>query len=75
MAHITNAEDTAHIPTIVKTQPFPMAAIQGAPTIAAAHEKILRQRLFSAMPPLERRGMNSVNIVVVIAKINILPMP
>ena len=40
-----------------------------------AHEKMLRMKLLAATPEEARRGMNSVSIVVAMAKISIEPMP
>ena len=72
---MTNADDNVHSPRIVNSQPFPMTAISGAPTMAPMHDKMFRHRLFSATPEDDRRGMNSVNIVVDIAKMSIDPNP
>lgn len=72
---MTTAELNVHKPTIVNTHPLEMAAIHGAPAMAATHESIFLQKLFTATPDELLLGMNSVNIVVVMAKISMLPTP
>jgi hypothetical protein len=72
---MTTAELKVHIPRIVKSQPLPIADMIGAPTTAPTHDKIFLQRLFNATPELDRRGINSVNIVVDMAKMSIEPTP
>lgn len=75
MAHITDALENAQSPRMVNSQPLPMEEISGAPTMPPTHEKMLRQRLFKATPDADRCGINSVSIVVAMAKINIEPTP
>ena len=75
IAQMTEALEKAHNPRIVKSHPFPMASISGAPTIPPAHEKQFRIRLFKATPELDFLGMNSVNMVVTMAKISMEPIP
>lgn len=52
--------DSVQMPKIVKSQPFPIAEITGAPTIAPTHENMFLTRLFNATPDDDRFGMNSV---------------
>ena len=75
MAQMTEALDNVQSPRMVNNHPLPMAAIRGAPTMAPAHDKMFRHRLFKATPEEDRRGMNSVSIVVDMAKISIDPTP
>ena len=53
IAQMTEALENAHNPRIVKSHPFPMASISGAPTIPPAHEKQFRIKLFNATPELD----------------------
>jgi hypothetical protein len=62
-------------PKIVHSQPLPIAWIKGAATIAPTQLNMLRKKLFTAIPVLAFRGINSVNIVVAMANINIDPIP
>jgi hypothetical protein len=62
-------------PKIVQTQPFPMASIKGAPTRPPTQEKMFRTKLFTAIPVLAFLGINSVNMVVAIAKTIMAPTP
>jgi hypothetical protein len=75
IAHITMLLVNAQIPRIVNSQPSPIALIVGVATIAPTHEKMLRIKLLTATPVDDFRGMNSVSIVVAIAKMIIDPMP
>ena len=67
IANITTELEKAQIPSIVNSQPFPMASIRGAPTIDPVHDMIFRIKLFNATPEEDFRGINSVNMVVTIA--------
>lgn len=62
-------------PTIVHIHPLPIALIQGAATIPKTQEKIFLTKLLTAMPVDAFRGINSVNMVVDIAKMIIDPKP
>jgi len=75
IAHITMLLANAQIPRTVNSQPSPIALITGAATIAPTHEKMFRIKLLTATPVDDFRGMNSVSIVVAIAKMIIDPMP
>lgn len=75
MAQMTEALDKAHRPRIVNSQPLPMDKISGAPTMPPVQLKMLRMKLLRATPEEDRWGMNSVNIVVAIAKMSMEPMP
>jgi len=75
MAQMTNALQSAHSPRMVNSQPLPIAAMRGAPTMAPTHDRMFRHRLFKATPEEERRGMNSVSIVVDMAKMIMEPRP
>lgn len=74
-AQMTVHEDSAQSPMMVNSQPLPIDAMMGAPTIAPMQLKMLRTRLFKATPDEDRFGINSVSIVVAIANINMLPTP
>ena len=75
IAQMTDALENVQIPRIVKSQPLPIAAISGAPTIPPIHDKMFRHRLFKATPDEDLLGMNSVSIVVAMANISIDPTP
>lgn len=60
---------------MVKSQPFPMALMIGAATMDPTQEKMFRTKLLTATPLDDFWGMNSVSMVVAMAKINIDPMP
>lgn len=75
MAQTTAHELRVQMPRMVNSQPLPMLAIRGAPMIPPMHEKMLRTKLFRATPEEERPGMNSVSMVVAMAKISMLPTP
>jgi hypothetical protein len=75
MAQMTVALDSVQIPRMVNSQPLPIAAMIGAPTMAPTQERIFRQKLFKATPDDDFRGMNSVNMVVDMANISIDPSP
>ena len=75
MAQITMLLAAATTPMMVKTQPLPIAPIQGAATAPPTAEKMLRTKLLTATPEEARFGMNSVSIVVAMAKMSIDPMP
>lgn len=75
IAQITRALDNAQSPKIVNSQPLPIDTISGAPTMLPTHEKIFRIKLFNATPDDDLRGINSVSIVVDMAKISIDPAP
>lgn len=63
------------MPKPLQSQPFPIASISGTATMAPIHENIFRTKLFKAIPLEALLGMNSVNIVEVVAKTIMLPMP
>lgn len=75
MAQTTAHELSVHIPRIVNSQPLPILAIKGAPMMPPMQEKMLRMKLLMATPEEERPGMNSVSMVVAMAKISMLPTP
>ena len=75
MAQITDALESVQSPRKVNNQPLPTAAINGAPAMAPTHDRMFRQKLFNATPEDDRRGMNSVSIVVAMAKMIMLPRP
>ena len=75
MAQITIELANAITPRPVNSQPFPMAVIKGLATIAPMQEKMFRTKLFAATPEEARLGMNSVSMVVAMAKMSIEPMP
>jgi hypothetical protein len=56
-------------PNMVKSQPFPIAWINGSVMALPMQLNVFRTKLFRATPLLALRGMNSVNIVVTAAKI------
>ena len=62
-------------PSIVNSQPFPMASRRGCATIPPTHEKMFRTKLFVATPDDDFRGINSVSMVVAIPKTSIDPTP
>lgn len=49
--------------------------MKGSAAIAPTQEKMFRTKLLTATPEEARRGMNSVSIVVDMAKISMLPIP
>jgi hypothetical protein len=75
IAQIVRLLDKAQTPKIVKSHPFPIAFMIGAATTAPTHEKMFRTKLLSATPFDDCLGMNSVSIVVAMAKMSIDPMP
>ena len=72
---MTDALENVQIPRIVKSQPLPIEAINGAPTMPPIHDKMFRHRLFKATPEEDLPGINSVSIVVAIENISIEPTP
>lgn len=74
-AQITTLEDTVQRPRMVNSQPLPIPLMMGAPTIAPIQLRIFRTKLFTATPDEDLFGMNSVSIVVAMAKMSMLPMP
>jgi len=72
---MTDALLNVQSPSIVKSHPLPMAPINGAPTIVPIQDRMFRQKLFTATPELDFCGMNSVSMVVDMAKISMLPIP
>jgi len=60
---------------MVHNHPLPIALMSGAAIIAPTHENIFRTKLFTAIPVEAFRGINSVNIVVAMAKMIIEPTP
>lgn len=76
IAHITTHPLTNETsPMIVHIQPFPMASIKGAATTPPTHEKMFRIKLLTAIPVEARFGMNSVSMVVAMAKMSMDPTP
>ena len=75
MAHMTTQLDSAQIPRIVKSQPFPIALMMGAVRTLPTQLNMFLTKLLIATPVDAFRGMNSVSIVVAMAKINIDPTP
>ncbi len=74
-AQMTDPLLNAQSPSMVKSQPLPMAPINGAPTTAPIQDRMFRQKLFTATPELDFFGMNSVSMVVAMANISMLPTP
>lgn len=75
IAQITLPLARAITPTPVNSQPSPMEVINGLATTAPTQEKMLRTKLFAATPEEALRGINSVSIVVAMAKISMEPTP
>ena len=75
IAQMTRLEENAQSPKMVKSQPLPMLVSNGTPTTPPTHEKMFRMRLFTATPLDDFLGMNSVSIVVAIAKMSMDPTP
>lgn len=75
MAQITVQVEKAQIPRMVKSHPFPMALMIGTPTAPPMQEKMFLTKLLTATPEEDLSGMNSVSIVVAIAKISMEPTP
>jgi hypothetical protein len=75
MAHTTMLLAAATTPMMVNTQPLPMAWINGAATTPPMAEKMLRTKLLTATPEEAFFGMNSVSMVVAMAKMSIEPTP
>lgn len=75
IAQITLPLQSAMTPTPVNSQPSPTALISGCATTTPAAEKMLRTKLLAATPEEARRGMNSVSMVVAMAKMSMEPMP
>jgi hypothetical protein len=75
IAQIVRLLDNAQSPKIVKSHPFPIAFMIGAATMAPTHEKMFRTKLLTATPFDDCLGINSVSIVVAMAKISIDPIP
>jgi len=61
-------------PSPRKSQPLVMTVIKGSATIVPTQEKMFLTKLFNAIPCDAFRGMNSVSIVVISAKISMLPI-
>lgn len=59
----------------VNNQPVPMALMSGSATIVAMQANVFRRRLLTATPWDGFFGMYSVNMVVTMEKISILPIP
>ena len=74
-AQIVRLLSNAQTPKIVTNQPLPTAFMIGAATMAPTHEKMFRTKLLTATPFDDCLGMNSVSIVVAMAKISIDPIP
>jgi hypothetical protein len=62
-------------PNIVNSHPLPMAAMIGAATTPPTQEKMFLTKLLTAMPVDACLGINSVSMVVDMAKMIIEPMP
>jgi hypothetical protein len=75
MAQMVRLLDNAHRPRIVKSHPFPIALMAGAATTAPAHENMLRTKLLTATPFDDCLGINSVSMVIAMAKMSIDPSP
>jgi hypothetical protein len=75
MAQIVRLLNNAQTPKIVNNQPLPTAFMIGAATMAPTQEKMFRTKLLTATPFDDCLGMNSVSIVVAMAKISIDPIP
>jgi len=75
IAQIVRLLDNAHRPKIVKSHPLPIALMTGAATIAPTQEKTFRTKLLTATPFDDCLGINSVSIVVAMAKMSIDPTP
>jgi hypothetical protein len=60
---------------MVKSHPFPIAFMTGAATTAPTHENMLRTKLLTATPFDDCFGINSVSMVVAMAKMSIDPIP
>ncbi len=75
IAQITLPLHSAITPTPVNSHPSPIALISGCAATAPTAEKILRTKLLAATPEEARRGMNSVSMVVAMAKMSMEPMP
>lgn len=75
IAQITLPLHSAIAPTPVNSHPSPIAVISGCAVTAPTAEKILRTKLLAATPEEARRGMNSVSMVVAMAKMSMDPMP
>jgi hypothetical protein len=75
IAQIVRLLDSAHRPKIVKSHPFPIAFMTGAATIAPTQENMFRTKLLTATPLDDCLGMNSVSMVVAMAKMSIDPIP
>jgi hypothetical protein len=66
---------SAITPKPVKSHPFPIASMSGCATTPPTQEKIFLTKLFTATPEEARLGMNSVSMVVAMAKMSMLPTP
>jgi hypothetical protein len=75
MAQIVRLLSNAQTPKIVNNQPLPTAFMIGAATMAPTQEKMFLTKLLTATPFDDCLGMNSVSIVVAMAKISIDPIP
>ncbi len=75
IAQITALLAAASTPMPVNSHPFPIAAMSGSAMIAPTQEQMLRTKLLAATPEEARLGMNSVSMVVAMAKMSMLPTP
>jgi hypothetical protein len=75
MAQIVRLLNNAQTPKIVNSQPLPTAFMTGAATMAPTQENMFLTKLLTATPLDDCLGMNSVSIVVAMAKISIDPIP
>jgi hypothetical protein len=62
-------------PNIVQSHPLPIVLMSGAATIPPTQEKMFLTKLLTAIPVDAFLDMNSVSIVVAIAKTSIEPTP
>src|SRR5271170_7306483 len=75
MAQIVRLLNNAQTPKIVNSQPLPIAFMTGAAIMAPTQENMFLTKLLTATPLDDCLGMNSVSIVVAMAKISIDPIP
>lgn len=75
MAQMVRLLNNAQTPKIVNSQPLPTAFMIGAATMAPTQENMFLTKLLTATPLDDCLGMNSVSIVVAMAKISIDPIP
>jgi len=75
IAHTTALLAAAITPSPVNNQPFPIVSSSGCATTPPTQEKIFLTKLFTATPEDAFLGMNSVSMVVTMAKMSMLPTP